>query len=436
MQVDKMASLKLTKRVVDGAQPRDSRYTLFDAGEGGVKGFGLRVFPSGKKSWIFEYRAGGGGRQSAKKRITIGSVGDFTTDEARRRADMLRAKTKIGEDPQAEKSETRKAMTVAELSAIFLADHVESKRKLSTHGHYEDILERIVLPAIGTMKAKDVSRADVARIHLAWRRTPFQANRMLAIVGSMYGFAGRRGIVQEGVNPARSIEKYAEDRRERFLSISELERLGAAIREAETTGIPWEVNLEKKSKHVPKGKRKTAIGQHAAAALRLLIFTGARLREILHLKWSEVDLQRGLFLLPDSKTGRKTIVLNAPAIAVLSTLPRIGDFVVASESTGTDHEKPRSDLKRPWAMVSRHAGLDGVRLHDLRHTYASYGASGGLGLPMIGKLLGHVEARTTQRYAHLDNDPLRKASEAIANTIASAMGEGKESGKIVQLKRS
>ena len=258
---------------------------------------------------------------------------------------------------------------------------------------------------------------------------------MLAIIGSMYGFAGRRGIVAEGANPARSIEKYAEDRRERFLSASELERLGAAIREAETTGIPWEINLEKKTQHVPKGKRETVIGQHAAAALRLLIFTGARLREILHLKWAEVDLQRGLLLLPDSKTGRKTIVLNAPAMEVLSSLPRIGDFVIASESAGTDEEKPRSDLKRPWAMVSRRAGLDGVRLHDLRHTYASYGASGGLGLPVIGKLLGHAEARTTQRYAHLDNDPLRRASEAIANTIASAMGEGRESAKIVQLKR-
>lgn len=430
-----MATGKLTKRVVDGAAPRAARYTLFDAGEGCVKGFGLRVFPSGKKSWIFEYRAGEGGRRSAKKRITIGSVGDFTADEARRRADMLRAKTKIGEDPQAEKAENRKAMTVAELSAIFLTDHVESKRKIRTYGHYEDILNRIVLPAIGAMKAKDVSRGDVARIHLAWRQTPFQANRMLAIIGSMYGFAGRRGIVAEGANPARSIEKYAEDRRERFLSASELERLGAAIREAETTGIPWEINLEKKTQHVPKGKRETVIGQHAAAALRLLIFTGARLREILHLKWAEVDLQRGLLLLPDSKTGRKTIVLNAPAMEVLSSLPRIGDFVIASESAGTDEEKPRSDLKRPWAMVSRRAGLDGVRLHDLRHTYASYGASGGLGLPVIGKLLGHAEARTTQRYAHLDNDPLRRASEAIANTIASAMGEGRESAKIVQLKR-
>ena len=429
-----MASGKLTKRIVDGAMPREGRYTLFDAGEGSVKGFGLRVSPSGSKSWVFEYRAGEGGRRVAKKRVTLGSVGDFTPDEARKHADMLRAKTKMGEDPQARKAENRKAMTVAELAAEFLAQHVAVKRKGGTHAHYEDILNRIVIPAIGTAKAKDVTRPELARLHLAWKHTRFQANRMLAIVGSMYGFAARHGYVVEGFNPARSIEKYSEDRRERFLSTGELEKLGAAIRESETTGIPWEIDLSKKTKHVPNKKRDTIIGEHAAAALRLLIFTGARLREILHLKWSEVDIQRGLLLLPDSKTRRKTIILNAPSMAVLSKLRRLGEYVIASESAGADDEKPRSDLKRPWAMVSRRAGLESVRLHDLRHTFASYGAGGGLGLPIIGKLLGHSEARTTQRYAHLDNDPLKKAANSIGNAIAAAMGEGGESGKVIRFR--
>ena len=273
-----MAAGKLTKRVADGVVVRDKRFTLFDAGEGSIKGFGLRVFPSGKKSWIFEYRSGDGGRRAAKKRITIGSVGDFTPDEARKQADNLRSRSKTGEDPQAQKAENRKAITIAELSTAFLESHVAIKRKAGTHDHYKDVLNRIVVPVIGTAKAKDVTRADVARIHLAWKHTPFQANRMLAIVASMYGFAERRGLVEEQFNPARLIEKYTEDRRERFLSSVELERLGAAIREAETTGIPWEIDTEKKTKHVPKAKRETIIGQHAAAALRLLIFTGARLR--------------------------------------------------------------------------------------------------------------------------------------------------------------
>jgi integrase len=133
--------------------------------------------------------------------------------------------------------------------------------------------------------------------------------------------------------------------------------------------------------------------------------------------------------LPDSKSGRKTIILNAPAMAVLSGLDRLGSYVVP----GDDPEKPRSDLKRPWEAVARRAGLDGVRLHDLRHTYASFGVGGGLGLPIIGKLLGHTQTSTTARYAHLDNDPLRRASEAIGGRIAAAM-EGKKSGRVVALR--
>jgi integrase len=170
------------------------------------------------------------------------------------------------------------------------------------------------------------------------------------------------------------------------------------------------------------GKREnriTNIGSHAAAALRLLTFTGARLRQILDLRWDHVDLQRGLLFLPDSKTGKKTIVLGAPALAVLENLPRVGNFVIA----GTDDGRPRADLQRPWALVSRAADLPGLRLHDLRHSFASVGAGSGFGLPIIGKLLGHSNSKTTERYAHLAADPLRQASDAISGSIAKAMGE-------------
>jgi integrase len=241
----------------------------------------------------------------------------------------------------------------------------------------------------------------------------------------MYTFAGARGFISDGFNPVRGIERYRENGRERFLSLNELERLGAALREAESAGVPWEPDLSKSTaKHAPKAEnRRIVIGQHTAAALRLLILTGARLREILHLKWEEVDFDRGLLLLPTSKTGKKTIVLNAPAIAVLSVVPRVGSYVIAGQNAGGEIEKPRTDLNRPWALVSRRAGLNSVRIHDLRHTYASFGAGGGLGLPIIGRLLGHAHAATTQRYAHLDADPLRRASEDIANKIATAMGD-------------
>jgi integrase len=178
------------------------------------------------------------------------------------------------------------------------------------------------------------------------------------------------------------------------------------------------------AKHAPKEKnRRTVIGLHAAAAMRLLILTGARLREILHLRWEHVDLERGLLFLPDSKTGKKAIVLNAPAMAVLAGLIRVGHYVIAGQDAGTSDEKPRADLNRPWRAVAKRAGLQGVRIHDLRHTHASIGAGAGLGLPIIGKLLGHTKASTTQRYAHLDTDPLRRASENIGRRLSALMGD-------------
>jgi integrase len=234
----------------------------------------------------------------------------------------------------------------------------------------------------------------------------------------MYAFARRAAIVSEGINPTRGIDKFKESCRERFLTSEELERLGSALREAEICGIPWTVDESRPTtKHVAKAVQVTKINPYAAAALRLLLFTGCRLREILHLRWEHVDLERGCLFLPDSKSGRKTVLLNTPALAVLNGLERIGPYVVP----GDDPEQSRHDLKRPWKAVTKHAGLKGVRLHDLRHTYASFGAGVGFGLPIIGRLLGHSQATTTARYAHLDNDPLRRASEVIANHIATSL---------------
>jgi integrase len=205
----------------------------------------------------------------------------------------------------------------------------------------------------------------------------------------------RRGLVPEGTNPTRKVERYGESRRERFLSTQELRRLGDALKRAEGNGVEDET-VER-------------ISPFAAAAMRLLLFTGCRLSEILELRWEHVDFERGLLFLPDSKTGRKTIVLNAPALAVLADLARIpgNPHVIGGQKPGS----AMTDLKRPWQRVCREAAISGVRLHDLRHTFASYGAGSSLGLPIIGKLLGHSQSATTARYAHLDADPLRRASE-------------------------
>lgn len=414
-----MAGNKITKRVVDAAEPRSGRYTLFDSE---VKGFGLRVFPSGQKSYVFEYRAGEGGRSASKKRVTIGNAAEFTPDEARKLADKLRASVKVGIDPQGDKAKARAAVTVETLARDFLKEHVEAKRKANTIASYEQIINSHIVPRLGKTKAKDVTGAHVAKLHFDMRETPSMANKTTAVISSMFGFAFKRGLVPKGENPAEDVERYAETEVERLLSTSELERLGAAMRLAETDGIPWEIDLTKKTKHLRKENRATIIDPYAAAALRLLIFTGARLREILNLEWKHVDLERGLLLLPDSKTGKKTIVLNAPATEVLENLPRIGRYVIAGESAGTDDEKPRFDLKRPWYAVRRYAGLEDVRVHDLRHNFASFGVGGGMGLPIIGKLLGHKQVATTQRYAHLDADPVRRAADEIGTRIMKVMG--------------
>jgi integrase len=423
-----MTSQRITKRTVDALQSNGSEFTAWDDT---VSGFGVRVRPTGAKSYVVVYRAGAG-RGSPVRRYTIAAVGKITPEVARARAKAILGAVVHGHDPASQRTAERGTPTVAELADQFMTDHVRAKRKAGTAAFYQDILRRIVKPAVGTTKADKLTRLQIGKLHSSLSETPFQANRVLAVVGSMYTFAGRAGIVPEGTNPARGIDKFKESRRERFLTGGELERLGGAIREAETIGIPWRVDDTKPTtKHVPKGARVTKIGPHAAAALRLLLFTGCRLREILHLRWQHVDMERGCLFLPDSKSGRKTVILNAPALAVLNTLERVGSYVVP----GDDPVQPRHDLKRPWDAVTKRAGLVGVRLHDLRHTYASFGAGSGLGLPIIGRLLGHAQAATTARYAHLDNDPLRCASEAIAGRIAAAF-EGNPTASVRSLRRS
>jgi integrase len=417
---------RITKRTVNSLKAGEKEFTVWDDA---VIGFGLRVRPSGAMSYVIVYRAGPG-RGAPLRRYTIATVGKITPEDARARAKVVLGAVAHGHDPARQKSNERTAPTVAELADRFMTEHVEPKRKRGTAQFYRDILNRIVKPSLGTTKADKLSRQQVGKLHSSLADTPFQANRALAVLGSMYAFAERSNIVPEGVNPARRIEKFKETRRERFLTVEELERLGSAIREAETTGIPWVIETKLNAKHLPDpGKRFTRINKFAAGALRLLLLTGCRLREILNLQWEHVDLERGLLFLPDSKSGRKTVILNVSAVAVLNQLEKISPYVVPGDDLG----KPRPDLHRPWRAITRRAGLKGVRLHDLRHTYASVGAGSGLGLPIIGRLLGHTQAATTARYAHLDNDPLRRASEDIGGRIAAAL-EGK--GSVVSFRRS
>ena len=422
-------SVRITKRVVDAIKPGGTDFYVFDSD---LVGFGIRVRKGGAMSYIVRYRAGFG-RSAPVRRVTIAKVGKVTPEQAREVAKDLLASVVKGKDPAKERAADRVAPTFAELVSLFI-EYVEATRKPNTLAQYTHMLEKYAVPEFGTRKAASLLPAEIATLHLSLRKKPTTANRVRAIIGAMYSWALKGRVIEMPENLVMGIERYREDNRERFLTTEEISRLAEALREAETVGVPWEPDPNKNVKHAPKAEnRRVKIDEHVAAAIRLLLFTGARLREILHLKWEYVDFERGLLLLPDSKTGRKTIILNAPALALLTDLKRVGVYVIAGETAGTDDEKPRSDLKRPWALVTKRAGLDGLRIHDLRHSFASFGAGGGMGLPVIGKLLGHTQAATTQRYAHLDADPLRRASNAIANTIAAAMGEAKGAGEVVPL---
>ena len=432
-----MPVAKITKRTVDAVHPGPKPFIIYDAD---LKGFGLRVMPSGAKSYIVEYRPAGTGRTGAKRRMALGSTGTLPADDARKMAWDRLVSIRKGEDPLDDRAAHRAAVTVADLAATFLKEHVGAKRKERTQHFYADVLNRLVLPKLGATKAKALTRSRVDRLHQDLGATPAQANRALAIIGSMYTWGARRGHVPEGLNPARGIERFPEEGRERFLSQEELGRLGEALREAETTGLPWVPKPDAKpSKHLPnEANRRTRYGPHDTGAIRLLLLTGCRLNEVLTLEWDHVDFERGVLRLPDSKTGRKDVVLNAPALAVLEDLRvrRLGRYVVAGKGglSGKGEDRPRADLKKPWDAIRTRAGIADVRIHDLRHTHASFGAGAGLGLPLLGKLLGHRSPLTTNRYAHLDNDPLRRASNVIGMGLQEAL-DGVSGKNVVPLRR-
>jgi integrase len=440
--------MNLTADVVKGLAATDKPKTFYDSK---LTGFGLCCrppstrSPEGSASWIYEYRPGGG-RRNPTRRVKLGSYPEIEIADARKLAKAAIKAVLNGEDPAQARREAREALTLRELAGRYQAEAAPG-RKAGTRVLYETYWRLHVFPELGSMKARDVKRSDVAKLHrTVGAKHPTTANRCVTLLRHFYNWAAKVGEVPEGFNPAGDVSRYREAARERYLSPEELERLAKAIVEAETIGIPWREPKGEPSKHRPRRaeNRRSKITPHAAAAIRLLLLTGARLREILHLKCEHVDLGRGLLLLPDSKTGKKTIVLSGAALQIIADLDKTSDFVIAglkpkskTKASGIGHnqppdeppaDKPRADLHRPWLLVCRGAGLTRVRLHDLRHTYASFGASGGLGLPMIGGLLGHADSKTTARYAHLANDPMRRAADLIAGGIEAAMRGGERAG--------
>lgn len=412
-----MATARLTKKAVEELQIGGVRW------DEAVRGFGVR---RQARDPVFVVKARVRGQQ---RFLTIGRHGaPWTVETARTEARRLLGEIASGRDPSERKAAEKSTPTVIELASSFLQEHARAKRKASTAALYLLLVETHIRPAFGSKKANALTSADVEKWHVQMTHARPTANRVVALLSAIYTWATKAKRITEGCNPTRGIERYREQPRERYLTSAELARLGEAIREAETTGVPWEIDgslsARPTAKHLPSPEnRRTKLGPHVAAALRLLIFTGARLREILHLEWRHVDLERGILFMPDSKTGQKSLVLNGAAIELLDRLPRTGRYVIVGGSTAKEDEQPRSDLKRPWALVSKRAGLENVRLHDLRHTFASIAAASNIGLPVIGKLLGHAQTSTTERYAHLAIDPVRAASDLVGQRLVAALAE-------------
>jgi integrase len=382
---------KLTKRIVEGTPPTDRDVLRWDSA---VSGFGVRVWPSGRRVYVVQYRT----REGQQRKRVLGQHGTLTVEQARTMARQWLGNVRQGTDPVDAYEATRKAPTVAELAARYMAEHATVKKKPGSIRPDAYNLRCHVLPALGKKKVAMVTRADIAALHHTMHKTPGAANRVLALLSKMFTLAEQWGLRPEGSNPVRYIERYRERRFERFLSSAELARLGETLAEAERTQTEY---------------------PSALAAIRLLIFTGARLAEILELRWDQVDFERVCLRLPDSKSGAKLIHLSPPALDVLSGIaqPASNPYVIV----GREPYAHLVNLRKPWGRLRARAGLPDVRLHDLRHSFASVGAALGVSLPIIGKILGHTQAATTQRYTHLAADPVQDAVHKIGVTIAAAM---------------
>jgi integrase len=381
---------KLTKRSVEKLPVQDSDYITFDSE---VNGFGVRVLPSGRRSYLVQYRSGG-----RTRRIAIGQHGAVTVEQARKRAKELLGSVAAGQNPAEVIALHRGAPTVASVGARFLRDHVALRCKPSTAGEYRRALESFVNPAMGNHKIVDVTRADIAKLHHGLRDRPYQANRMLGVLSKMFTLCEVWGLRPDGSNPCRHVPKYREEKRERFLTSQELRRLGDTLSDFERSG------------------QESA---YVIGAFRLLLLTGCRLSEIQTLRWSYVSAR--YLELPDSKTGARRIPLPPAAQAVLAALPRSpgNPFVICGAVDG----QHITDLQRPWRRIRAAAGLDDVRIHDLRHTYASNAVANGMPIQMVGKLLGHTQIQTTMRYAHLADDPVLRAAEINSAWLNAALGQ-------------
>ena len=395
---------KISKKTVEAVKPGLKDVFLWDTE---LPTFGVKITPVGRRVYIVQYRVGG-----RQRRYTIGLHGPLTPDQARNEARRILGEVAKGHDPASGRAEGRKGLTIADLAERYLSEHAEVKKRPSSVQTDKWLLANCLLPAIGSRKVADLTRSDLAKLHHDLRKTPIQANRVLALASKMFSLTEKWGLRPDDSNPCRHIERFKENKRRRYLSGEELARLGKTLSE-----------VDKEGSELPS----------AILAIRLLLFTGARLSEILTLKWEHVDFERGVLDLPDSKTGSKLIPLNGPTMEALEAALRLHDnpYVCPGVKPGGH----MVGLQKIWERIRNRAGLPDVRLHDLRHSFASAAAASGAGLPLIGALLGHTQAQTTARYAHLALDPLKAATEEIGRRIAESMNQKPKRVKVVPLKK-
>lgn len=392
--------LKISKRTIDELKPGPKRFLVWDVD---LPAFGCEVMPSGVKSFRLMYRPRGSGRL---RNLTLGRYGSVTPDEARNRARQVLGAAAQGRDVADELAAARRQASLADAFETWLVQHVRAKRKESTLREYRRLFEIEIEPVLGRMALADITRADVTGLHRRLAAKPYIANRVVAITRAFFNWTERQGIRPANSNPARLIEMYRERKRDRLISPEELARLGEALKSEETA------SNDKRSKW-------------AVAAIRLLLFTGARRSEILNLRWSDIDATNGVARLADSKTGAKTLYLSAQARAVLQTIERLPDnpHVICGRERGA----PLVGLPKVWERVRKRAGLEDVRAHDLRHLSGSTGAMAGLPLLTIGRLLGHSQPSVTNRYAHFSSAPLIAAADIVADRIAEQLdGSGRK----------
>jgi len=377
----------LTKSYVEKLQPQNEDVIVWDDK---LSGFGIKVTPKGRKVYLLYYRT----QDGRQRKPSIGVHGHITCEQAREIATGWLGERVKGHDPSQARQIKRQSPSIADLCDRYMEEHSKVHKKASSIAFETFLIRKYIKPLLGSLRTLSVTQADISKLHVSLKSTPPQANRILQTLSKMFNLAETWGLRPAHSNPVKGIKKYKEESRERFLSPEEISQLWNVLKELEREG-------------------KESL--YFLNMIRLLMLTGARLSEIQHAKWEWIDVRNGLLNLPNSKTGKKTIYLSPNAIQILKSIPRLpgNPYVIVGQVEGKSLNAPQ----KPWQRVRKLAGLNDLRIHDLRHTFASLCIAQGQSLQMVAKLLGHADTRMSERYAHLAKSSVHDAVAQIGQSI-------------------